>query len=153
MRHATLLLLALATSAAGCGGTPAPATTPAPQGQLEHGMHNCPSGLAGAVTRATNTDAGVDLAITATDPAVQRQIGELAELHEHMGDPDGSAMEHTGLHGGPGLIGHCPIVHAATAVSVARLADGALIHLRAIAPADVAALQAAVAERVAALPR
>jgi len=137
---------------AGCApSSPRPAAPAPPQGELEHNMRNCPSSLAGSSTRATNTEAGVDLEITAADPAVQQKIVELATMHEKMGDPDGSAMEHTGLHGGPGVIGHCPIIHAATIVSVTRIGNGAMVHLRAVAPDGVAKLQAGVAERVAGL--
>jgi hypothetical protein len=121
------------------------------QGALEHSMANCPTAVPGAVTRAVNTEFGVDLTITADDPASQRRIIELAARHEQVGDPDGSAPPHTGLHGGPGGIGHCPVIHDATTVTFSRLRRGAVIHLRALLPGDVARVQAIVNERLAAL--
>lgn len=121
------------------------------QGALEHSMANCPTAVQGAVTRAVNTEFGVDLTITADDPASQRRIAELAALHERIGDPDGSAPPHTGLHGGPGGIGHCPVIHDATTVTFTRLRRGVVIHLRALLPSDVARVQAIVNGRVAAL--
>lgn len=121
------------------------------QGALEHSMANCPSAVKGAVTRAVNTEFGVELTITADDPASQRRIIELAARHEQVGDPDGSAPPHTGLHGGPGSIGHCPVIHDATTVTFTRLRRGAVIHLRALLPSDVARVQAIVHQRLAAL--
>jgi hypothetical protein len=120
-------------------------------GALEHSMTNCPTAVKGAVTRASNTESGVDLTITADDPASQRQIVELAARHEQIGDPDGSAPRHTGLHGGPGGIGHCPVIHDATTVTFTRLRRGAVIHLRALLPSDVARVQAIANARLAAL--
>jgi hypothetical protein len=136
---------------AACGSTPSHPAPPPPQGQLEHDMRNCPSALAGAATRVTNTADGVDLEITATEPDIQRQIIDLASLHERMGPPRDSGIEHTGKHGGPGSIGHCPIVHAGTTVTFERLAGGAVIHVVAMAPSDVLHVQTTVADRVARL--
>ena len=136
---------------AACASTPShPAASP-PHGQLEHDMRNCPSSLAGTTTHVTNTPAGVDLEITAGDPAVQQQIVDLAILHEQMGQPNPGEVQHTGKHGGPGSIGHCPVVHNGTTVTFARIAGGAVIHVAAMAPDDVARVQAAVADRVARL--
>jgi len=126
-----------------------PALPSPPQGGLEHAMQNCPVAVAGATTRMTNTPSGVDLTITADDPASQRRIIELAALHERMGDPDTPAMRHTGLHGGPGGLGHCPVIHAETTVTFTRIRRGTVIHLRAVMPSDVPRVQAIVAERLA----
>ncbi len=135
---------------AACGGAPKPATpNPPPVGQLEHGMRNCPSAVPGAVTTVRNTVGGADLDIVADNPAAQSKIYDLAVMHAKLGDPDGSAMEHTGRHGGPGNIGHCPVIHAATEISVTRLPNGATIHIRALVPNDVAELQTAISDRVA----
>jgi hypothetical protein len=119
------------------------------QGELEHGMRNCPTAVDGATTRATNTAFGIDLTITAADPASQRRILELAALHERMGDPDDSAPRHTGLHGGPGSFGRCPVIHTATTVTFTRLHKGAVIHIRALLPDDIARVQALVLDRLA----
>src|SRR5512140_2723718 len=136
----------LAFVLAACASPP-----PQPAGQVEHDMRNCPSALAGAETRLTNTADGVDLEITASEPAIQRQIVDLARLHERMGLPNASELEHTGRHGGPGTIGHCPIIHTGTTVTFDRVARGAVIHVVAMAPDEVLRLQTTVADRVARL--
>jgi hypothetical protein len=143
-------ILAILVTAA-CSSTPSHPTHPAPIGQLEQGMRNCPSAVDGAVTKLRNQIGGVDLIITADAPVAQRRILELARLHARLGDPDGSAMEHTGRHGGPGDIGHCPVVHAATTVSVTPLPNGATIHIRALLAGDVRHLQTVISDRVARL--
>ncbi|HEX8114356.1 MAG TPA: hypothetical protein VF516_41785 [Kofleriaceae bacterium] len=119
------------------------------RGGLEHAMANCPTAVQGAVTRAVNTEFGVDLTITADDPVSQRRIVELAARHEQMGDPDGAIPPHTGRHGGPGGIGHCPVFHDSTTVTFTKLRRGAVIHLRALLPSDVTRVQAIVADRLA----
>jgi hypothetical protein len=121
------------------------------RGALEHAMTNCPTAVKGAITRAVNTASGVDLTIIADDPVSQRRIVELADLHERIGDPDGSAPRHTGLHGGPGGLGHCPVIHDATTVTFTRLRRGVVLHVRALLPSDVARVQGIVNDRVAAL--
>jgi hypothetical protein len=121
------------------------------QGALEHAMANCPTAVNGATTRAVNTESGVDLTITADDPVSQRRIVELAARHEQIGDPDGATPLHTGRHGGPGGIGHCPVIHDSTTVTFTRLRRGAVIHLRALLPSDVGRVQALVADRLATL--
>jgi len=149
MRH---LLLFASLVLASCASTqPRPEAPPPAQGQLAHGMRNCPSALAGVKTNLTNTPEGVDLQITATDPAVRQQVLELANIQAHMGQPNKSEMVHTGMHGGPGDVGRCPIVHTATTVTFTVVPDGAQIHVRATVPADVPRLQAMVADRVARL--
>jgi hypothetical protein len=128
---------------------PATAAAPRlPRGHLEHSMKNCPAAVAGATTRATNSEFGVELTITADDPANQRRIIELAAMHERMSDPDGSAMPHTGLHGGPGGLGRCPVIHTATIVTYTRIRKGVVVHVNAITHEDVERVQAIVGERV-----
>jgi len=121
------------------------------QGAMERSMANCPTAVAGAATRAVNTESGIDLTITADDPASQRRIFELADLHARIGEPDGSAPAHTGLHGGPGGIGHCPVIHDATTVMVSRLRRGVVIHVRALVPGDAPRVQTIVNDRLAAV--
>jgi len=150
MRHLIFSLVL-----AGCASTqsrPEPAPQPSqPQGQLEHGMRNCPNALAGTTTNLTNTQDGVDLEITANDPAIQQQIVQLAMVQAHMGKPNKSEMEHTGMHGGPGDMGYCPIIHTATMVTFDEVKGGAVIHVRAQKPEDVSNLQTNIASRVARL--
>jgi hypothetical protein len=85
--------------------------------------------------------------------AVSMRLGilsiELAAMHERMGDPDGSTRQHTGLHGGPGGLGRCPVIHSGTTVRFTRIRKGAVIHVHALVPEDVARVQAIVAERLA----
>ena len=114
-------------------------------------MRNCPNALAGTTTNLTNTSDGVDLEITANDPATQQKIVQLAMVQAHMGHPNKAEMEHTGMHGGPGDNGYCPIIHTATTVTFTEIRGGAVIHVRAEAPQDVAKLQATIAGRVARL--
>ena len=120
-------------------------------GRLEQQMRNCPTAVTGATTNASNTPFGVELTITADNPASQRRIIELAAVHESMGDPDHPGLRHTGRHGGPGTLGRCPVVHDMTTVTFTRLRKGVVIHLRALLPADVARVQSIVAERLAQL--
>jgi hypothetical protein len=129
----------------------APAVAGPRRGGLEHAMANCPTAVKGAVTRSVNTEFGVDLTITSDDPVSQRRIVELAARHEQMGDPDGAIPRHTGRHGGPGGLGHCPVFHDSTTVTFTRLRRGAVIHLRALLPTDVPRVQGIVAERLATL--
>ena len=145
--------LILSLVLAGCASTshPAPATYPSPQSSLQRGMRNCPSALVGATTRVIDTEDGVDLEITATDPVVQKQIIELAIVHEHLGQPNSSERAHTGLHGGSGDIGYCPIIHVGTQVTYRKRSDGAVIHVHALKPQVVPQMQKAIAERVALL--
>lgn len=114
-------------------------------------MANCPTAVKGAVTRAVNTEFGVDITITADDPVSQRRIIGLAARHEQLGDPDGAIPRHTGRHGGPGGIGRCPVIHDSTTVTFTQLRRGVVIHLRALLPSDVPRVQAVVADRLATL--
>jgi len=111
-------------------------------------MRNCPSALAGATTRVIDTEDGVDLEITATDPVVLRQIIELAIVHEHLGHPNGAEAAHTGMHGGSGSVGYCPVIHVGTTVTYRRRSDGAVIHVHALEPEAVSKMQKAITERV-----
>lgn len=112
-------------------------------------MRNCPTAVPGANVTSTHSEFGVEIEVTAPDPASQRRIIELAAMHERMGDPDGLTRQHTGLHGGPGGLGRCPVIHSATTVRFTRIRKGAVIHVHALVPEDVARVQVIVAERLA----
>jgi len=112
-------------------------------------MRNCPTAVSGANVTSTHSEFGVEIEVTAPDPASQRRIIELAAMHERMGDPEGLTRQHTGLHGGPGGLGRCPVIHSATTVRFTRIRKGAVIHVQALVPEDVARVQAIVAERLA----
>lgn len=125
-------------------------TSESRRGELERGMANCPSAVAGARTELVMTETGVDLVITADDPDARRQILALAERHMRMGDPAG-LPEHSGLHGGPGTMGYCPIIHHATTITVTRTQEGVIVHVRALVPSKLKALQEETQSRVAGL--
>lgn len=140
---------------AACSRSPATPTlvnagTGSQRGELERGMANCPSAVAGANTELVMTEIGVDLIITAHDPETRRELRARAERHVRMGDPAG-LPEHSGLHGGPGWMGHCPIIHDATTVTSTHTKTGVIVHVRALVPSKVKALQEETRARVAGL--
>lgn len=142
----------LAIVVGACASTPEPARSTQP-GALEQRMANCPSALPTAITRVGDLPDGVALTITVTDPAAYERLLELADLHARLGGPAGNAMEHTGRHGGPGSIGHCPIIHAATRVSFERVPEGVRFDVRALPGGDVGELRRQTRARAATLPR
>jgi hypothetical protein len=145
LRTLAPLLLAL-----GCGSSnppfPAPAT---PGGNLEHGMANCPSAILGSTTTVADAPDGVTLTITATEPAARQRVRDLATLQATQGDPTATEARHTGRHGGPGIEGHCPIIHEGTVVTATPTDDGVAIHVATTTPDRVQMLQAETRERVA----
>jgi hypothetical protein len=152
MKRLASLLVILAS----CGSPPPPAPA-APRagtqtGGLEHGMANCPAALATAVTRVTDIADGVALTITATDPISRERLVALGEVHDQMRDPVRTQAEHTGMHGGPGDRGHCPIIHNRTAVTVTQIPGGIYVTVRAWDPAELAQLRADTRARVDRLP-
>ena len=114
-------------------------------------MRNCPSAVATAKTVATPTPDGVDVTITSDDPAARRQIVELARWHAVVGEPIWGMPPHTGMHGGPGTIGVCPIIHAKTIVTSEEIPAGVRIHVHAIDPTMAPRLQQITQLRVQAL--
>jgi hypothetical protein len=138
-----------------CGGAAGRNEDPAPvpaSGVMEHGMENCPSAVAGARTSLRDIDGGVAMEITAAAPDATAHIRELAALHGQMGAPRSAEhVQHTGDHGGPGTIGHCPIIHVGTQVTVVPIDGGVRVTVRAIDAAAVDGLRADIRARVAAL--
>jgi hypothetical protein len=110
-------------------------------GTMPKRMRNCPSAVRSATTLATPTPDGVDVTIVSSDPGARRQIVELTRLQRTFGAPMWPQLAHTGMHGGPGTIGHCPIIHAKTTVTHEELPDGVRIHVRANDPEMVRPLQ------------
>ena len=98
----------------------------------------------------TSTTDGVDLTITAADPAATREI--LSRAHEQvaMGEPTGS-VKHDGRHGGPGAIGFCPIVHTNTTITVDDVPGGVLVHVRPLDRSTLEALRTETTTRVEAI--
>jgi hypothetical protein len=147
----------LCAALAACSSPPAPAPTPAPPqlsqmtGGLEHAMMNCPSAVDGAQTRLRMTATGVDVIVTAADPEARAELAKLAEIHANM-DRFTEWPEHTGKHGGPGTIGHCPIVHDGTTITFARFDRGVVLHVTATSTDRVSWLQDQTAQRLATMP-
>lgn len=115
-------------------------------------MANCPSALPTTVTRVADVPGGVVLEITSPDPDIQSALYALADLHERIGAPQGPYV-HTGMHGGPGWIGHCPVIHNGTHVSYVHTKTGVRIEVRILPGQDVETLRREVYGRVAELPK
>jgi hypothetical protein len=151
MRILALLLVAACSSDT---SPPPPPAAPKPEslltGRREHGMRHCPSSVPGSMTRSVATKDGVDVFVTAGDPAAQRQILALAQTHTRIANPSGLPT-HDGNHNGPGTIGYCPIIHANTLVTVDDAPGGAVIHVTTADKTQREALRKATADRVAQL--
>ena len=120
-------------------------------GTRPHRMRLCPSAVPSAVTTASETVSGIDLTITSPDPDARAQLATLARLHATMHDPRWFMPPHSGMHGGPGQEGFCPIIHANTTVTWEPLAEGVRLHVTARGTGEVTALQRATEARVRAL--
>ena len=101
---------------------------------------------------AADVPGGVSITVTSENPDIQRALHALAALHERIGSPQGPSYDHTGLHGGPGWIGHCPVIHNGTHVSYVRTKNGVQIEVRILPGHDAVALRREVYERAAELP-
>jgi hypothetical protein len=122
-----------------CKPTAAPPAPSGPPGHMEHQMGNCPAAVDGAVTAMARIEGGVSLDITAQDLGAAREIVARAR-HADDGPPDPAARPHTGEHGGSGDIGHCPIVHRGTTVTVTEIGGGVRVVVLATDPTQVDAL-------------
>jgi len=152
MKAAVALFLIAACSP---GDKPAPPGTPPPSatltGKTPLKMRNCPSAVAGTTTRATPTSKGIDLEITSDNPAAVREIVSRAELQTTLHGPYWFVPQHSGMHGGPGDIGHCPVIHANTDITYNQMGNGVRLHILARDKAQIPALQQAVTARTQAL--
>lgn len=152
MRAVPLLVLLLAAAACSNERKAAPREQPRPTSSLTgtqpKGMRNCPSAVPSAKTVATTTDKGVDVLITSPEGEARNRILALAELHGSQREPIPLLGQHNGMHGGPGTMGRCPIIHANTTVKVDRMPDGVRVHVSANDPADIERLQQATDARV-----
>jgi TusA-related sulfurtransferase len=152
------IVLAVATLAACSSRQAPPPVAPQPvessqmTGGLEHGMLNCPSAVDGAETRLRMTERGVDIFVRAKDPEARAEIAKLAERHTRMDRLTGWP-EHTGKHGGPGEIGHCPIIHKNTQITLETVDDGVVLHVIATLPDRAKQVQEQTVLRLASLPR
>lgn len=152
MKAALVLVL---IAACGSEDKPAPADSPPPaaslSGKRPRQMRNCPSGVPGVKTVAVPTSKGVDLEITSDDPAAVREIVSRAELQSTQHGPYWFVPPHSGLHGGPGDIGHCPVIHANTDITYNQMGNGVRLHILARDKDQIPELQAAVQARTQAL--
>lgn len=149
-------LIAHGLTQAGCArgaSSPPPARPWQMTGGLEHAMMNCPSAVTGATTRVERTPDGVDVIVVAAEAGDREYVRELAEYHAHLGAPSTDRGEHSGFHGGPGRIGHCPIIHYRTQVTYSSISEGAIIHVKARSPMEVEQLQQETEQRARSLPR
>nr|HEX4313407.1 hypothetical protein [Kofleriaceae bacterium] len=131
---------------------------PTPQARLDGArplhMHNCPSAIPGAATTSQPSTDGVDVTITARDPAARGEIVASALASAGRGDPRTLRIPeelHSGEHTGTGTHGACPIVHASTEITVEQIPSGVIVHERPYDAAKLPALRAAVTARVDAL--
>lgn len=143
----TLGIVFAVTLVAACKPTAAPPAPSGPVGQMEHKMGNCPAAVDGAVTAMARIEGGVALDITAQDLGAAREIVARAR-HADDGAPDPAARPHTGEHGGPGDLGHCPIVHTGTSVTVTEIGGGVRVVVLADDPTQVDALVAETRARL-----
>ena len=116
-------------------------------GTMPQRMRNCPSAVPSAKTTARPTADGVNVTITSTDPQARAEIVRLAAVQSGQRNPLRLVPPHSGLHGGPGTMGRCPIIHANTTVRYQAIPDGVRIHVAARAHEDVPALQEATEAR------
>jgi len=164
-----LRLAAIAFVAAACSNdTPSPSRTqtqpahpPAqPPVSLLDGtrplhMRNCPSGVAGAKTTFGASETGVDIVITADDPAardaiVSRAQANAAATEPTMKMPHGLVL-HSGTHTGRGIDGFCPIMHTDTIVTVEEIPAGVIVHMQPRDNNALPALRDAVRARIQAI--
>jgi TusA-related sulfurtransferase len=114
-------------------------------------MRNCPSAVPSAKTTLARTAQGVELTITSDDEAARDRILALAQWHSTQREPIWGMPAHTGMHGGPGAVGFCPIIHVKTTVTHAEIPQGVRIRVTADTPSMVTFLQDATELRVRAL--
>lgn len=157
MRNIVWILVAVAACQEKKESPPPPTTgEPAPaqanrSGKLQNKMANCPSAVPGAKTTIAMTSDGVDVTVTAREPAAERKIVELAEFHARTA-PSASGTQHTGKGGGPARIGFCPTVHAGATVRASHVAGGVRVEIRASSPTQVSELQTVTKARASRLP-
>jgi hypothetical protein len=162
-----LRLVAIALACAGCqdhtNDQPPPSASLPPavpkpsarlDGKRQQRMRNCPSAVPSAKTSVTSTATTVDILITAPDPDARRAVLARARYNAQLHDPVPMWLPfvvHTGLHTGTGGDGFCPVIHAATQITVEEIPAGVIIHEQPYDPGMVKDLYDAVAARIQAL--
>ncbi len=114
-------------------------------------MSNCPSSVRSAITEISDIPDGVAVTIVLWDRRDLDDLMKLSRLQAQQGEPSGE--HHTGLHGGSGGTGHCPIIHVGTTVELQPVTDGVRFEVHALPGNDVAELRRDTRHRAEKLPR
>ena len=154
MRAIVCLLIPLfACEASDDANTPTTPTSPTAEmsGKRPREMRNCPTAVAGSVTRLVPTADGVMLTITAKDAKVRREIVERMQRSGASGARRADVPPHSGRGGGPERMGFCPIIYGDTIVTSMIVDDSVQVLMKARDPAGVGQLQRMVGDRVRAI--
>lgn len=147
--HILVTLLAAASARA----TPSNDNDPDMTGKRELAMLHCPSSAPGATTAVRDTRDGVELTVTAPDPFGRHEIRRRAAVQQRVAQSRRTRGhdEHTGQGTGSARYGYCPGVMQGTTVTVADVAGGVRIAVRAASPDGAAELQRTTHARAARL--
>jgi TusA-related sulfurtransferase len=100
-------------------------------------MAHCPNAVTGADTAIKDVPGGVEVTVTAADPAavldVRARVQALVEAQKNQ-NPN---VKHTGQGEGGGLLGRCPIVLKDTTITTADVTNGSKMTVAAKDPAEV----------------
>ena len=122
-------------SAAASVSTPPAASSAglAPSGKMAH----CPNAVPGATTDIKDVPGGVEITVTAQDPAattdIRARVQALVEAQKNQ-NPN---VKHTGQGEGGGLLGRCPIVLKDTTITTADVTNGSKMTVAAKDPTEV----------------
>ncbi len=122
-------------------------------GLKERGMANCPSAVPGASTRAVPLPDGVEVVVTASEPAQITEIRDRARRQATVSNHPAGLRPHTGIGSDTGEIGYCPVVLIDADVRAENVPTGARITVRPKDKANIAAVQKLTEERIDALHR
>jgi hypothetical protein len=108
--------------------------------------------VATAKTTVADTDDGVEVSIVGTGEGAEAKIrdlaGEQAEVEVDLDKPT-----HTGEGTGGGVVGHCPIVHLGTNITLLNVPGGVKVVMKPKVADKLADLKKTVHDRVDALNR
>jgi hypothetical protein len=112
-------------------------------------MAHCPSAVAGATTKVTDTKDGVLVTVTAKDAEAVKDIRARAKHAVDASKLDAGKPEHKGDgHGGGGL-GRCPVVVQDAVLEAKDVEGGSAISIRPEKKEGLASLQKEAKERAA----
>lgn len=120
-------------------------------GRRPRAMRNCPATVAGSQTVLARTPNGERLTITAADAGARREILARTRIRIERGAARPGVPPHSGLGGGPELIGFCPMLLLKTTVTYREVPGGVQIEIGALNPLDAGEVQARIEGRAAAL--